>query len=621
MNSIRKKWKALQPAIEAHGHKAIVALYNEIGRDIIKKMAEDANCLSRFGNMDEELYSKCVWLMGVYEEIVTFHENFREDITNPDIRGITDGIITVLFSRTREFEESVAPSDGSNPITAEKMDIVSHSAGHLEKALSIRLQVFSPELWGSPAMAKWVKDGMTKETLLSLSEATHKRIFPYLYGAYSESLALCRDQLNDLERRKAVQLYKTTMEDELEILSTIIKVQVQALEQAASFPENASVQLDDPGEIVVHKILSLLREAYQRFGKFSMEIFAAFQHSDNAPLYPYQPEQHDPESDDYKRFEAFLNTCLKQAKYLNDTALDDKIHTFRSQVEQVAESLLGQYRLSFLKALHRFRRVVDGEMVLAEEITGIFIKLREDWPEFKLEAECSKNEIADTEGIEILQGVAETIEIKIEGMKESILQLKEECIQIIESFAGENTVPTDEEIEAARAEIWELWANNPDTFPPILNCSGANDLMLNHSNTSILAERRKHIDKTVSRYQETLDKKLHKFKCESLLYEISTYEEIIFYSVSRLRKLESPIFQQGAALADHTLNLLENLLKKNKIEIIRPQPHDLFNSREHEVLMAEPAPDFKKGEIVKLMSSGYRQNNVVLLRANVTAAR
>ena len=37
--------------------------------------------------------------------------------------------------------------------------------------------------------------------------------------------------------------------------------------------------------------------------------------------------------------------------------------------------------------------------------------------------------------------------------------------------------------------------------------------------------------------------------------------------------------------------------------------------------MAESNADFKKGEIVKLMNSGYRQNGAVILRANVIAAR
>ena len=63
------------------------------------------------------------------------------------------------------------------------------------------------------------------------------------------------------------------------------------------------------------------------------------------------------------------------------------------------------------------------------------------------------------------------------------------------------------------------------------------------------------------------------------------------------------------------------LLKKNNIDLIRPTPHEMFNPKEHEILMAETLSDFKKGEIVKLMNSGYRQRETVLMRANVIVAR
>jgi len=588
MNSIRKKWKTLQPAVEAYGRKAIETLYSEIGRDIIKKMASDAAAASRLGNVDESLYSHYTWLMSVYEEVVTFYESYREDVSDPEIRGIIDGIITVLFSRMRGFAET-APEDGSNPIANEKEAMIAQTGEHLKEAATIQWQVFFSEPWGSVATAQWVQGGMHKHALMPFVEATRSRIFPYLYGAYRESLILCRDQLNDFERRKAVQFYQAVMEDEREILSTIIRIQVQALEQA-SIVEDSSLE-DNPQEAVVHKVLSLLREAYQRFGKSSAEVLTALSEPGG---------QHEPEVCDYSTFEAFLSTCLEGAEYPRESALEDRVRVFKLQVQQVAESLLERSRLGFSKSLHRFSRAVGQEITLANKVTDVFVALRDNWPEVK-----------ETEGAEILRGVSETIEIKIEGLRESIGQLKDECSKTIDSFAIENTAPTDDEIQTAKTEVWQLWAKNPDDFNP-------NSI---YSNTPMLIEKRSQQEKNTSRCHETIEKQLQKFKRETLLYEISTYEEIIFYSVSRLRTLESPECQQGAALADDTLILLEALLKRNHIEIIRPQPHDPFNSKEHEVLMAESAPDFTKGEIIKLMTSGYRQNDVVLLRANVIAAR
>jgi molecular chaperone GrpE (heat shock protein) len=72
---------------------------------------------------------------------------------------------------------------------------------------------------------------------------------------------------------------------------------------------------------------------------------------------------------------------------------------------------------------------------------------------------------------------------------------------------------------------------------------------------------------------------------------------------------------------DETLYTLEMLLKKNNIVPIKPQPHEQFNGREHEVLVAERMEGFGKGEIIKLLNSGYRYKDAIIMRANVIAAK
>jgi len=127
----------------------------------------------------------------------------------------------------------------------------------------------------------------------------------------------------------------------------------------------------------------------------------------------------------------------------------------------------------------------------------------------------------------------------------------------------------------------------------------------------------KHISSVGTR----LEKASLRFKKETLLYEICTYEEILYHSVSRLR--ESPVSHIAAAvtLLDETFSKLEDLLTANDITIIRPSPHESFNGREHEVLLAEETEGFTKGAVVKVMTSGYKYKGQVILRANVIAAR
>jgi molecular chaperone GrpE (heat shock protein) len=84
---------------------------------------------------------------------------------------------------------------------------------------------------------------------------------------------------------------------------------------------------------------------------------------------------------------------------------------------------------------------------------------------------------------------------------------------------------------------------------------------------------------------------------------------------------ENPLVQATAARLEGTYAALEVLLRKNNVTPIRPMPHDPFNGREHEVLVAEKQEGFEKGEVIKRLGSGYRYKDIVLVRANVIAAK
>jgi hypothetical protein len=481
---------------------------------------EASENLARFGDSDLALYEHSVNLMSSYRQTVGLYEQYHGDITSYEAHQIIDGIITVLVSRLREFEESSSAVGTANPVQEEKEAII-------------------------------------KAALAPLAD----REIPVNFAAYTAAMNSCRANLNDLDRRKQVQFYLQLMEEELEILATIIKIQVQALEQAAELDSGNVLE-----KIAIHKILSLLREAYQYYGKASIQIYDDFHNTNDSPL-------------TFKSREEF-ETFLKED--------DEKIGAIRNEISQEAEAVLSVHRLEYFKSVYRLRRQVSGEMMLADDMVRIFVKMYENWPK-------SENDI--------LTGVAETIEIKIDSLRESISQMTAECNQIIDKFAADNPNPSEEEIADIKEEMWQAWLETEEGIQCIP--------------FPFMSERAEKHEKAADRCKEAIEKRLLKFKRETLFYEISTYEEIIFYSVSRIRD----DFPEAATLADECLSGIEVLLKKNNIEIIRPVPHDPFNSKEHEVLMAESKPEFKKGEIIKLMNSGYRVNGLVILRANVIAAR
>ena len=533
MNFTQDNWNRLCDACEG-----------QIGQMLLAKMTSESVKTSLFGDTDEEVYVCCTKLMQAYKDTINLYERFQKDITTPDVADILDGIITVLVSRLREFEE--ASGSVLNPITQEKQLIIA-------------------------------------EALESLTTSIHQNVsaclqgdFLPLYESYNENLTTCGGMLNDLDSRRMVQFYLTLMEDEWEILSSIIKIQVRALEQAV---DNAPSDANTLEKVAIHKILTMLREAYQHFGRSSTETFAIF---------------HNPEV--LGKREKFVPTPYDDFCEILRGCVDNKaFKEFYAEIRQEVEAVFGRQKMESFKAIYNFRRMVNDEMMLAEEMINIFKMLHESW----------LIPVEEGEGTDIVKGVGETIEIKIESLSEAMQLMREETNKLIESFSP-NVAPTEEEVKSATEAACKVIAENK-----LEN--------IDYDNLPIFAERKLNQEKSIKQFQENFEKKLIKFKREVLLYEISTYEEIIFYSISRLR--ESMEHIETVNLADSCLTMLEIMLKKSNIEVIRPTAHDMFNPKEHEVLMAESNPDFKKGEIVKMMNSGYKQGDTILLRANVIAAR
>ena len=519
-NNLQESWSTLLAASENYARQCTDILFNECNRRLTWKLLNEATKLSKFGSYDEEVYNHCKRLILSYKETVNLYDRFNEEITSRNVREIIDGIVIVLVSRLREFEEmsmdAVIKSD-TNPVTVEKNDIITDIANSLEDCINDQRHAFIEKL---PVFCVyWLKQNLTKDILL---EAVRKEILPALYKSYCNGLELCKSQINDLNHRKKVQLYLILMEDELEILSTIIKIQVKALEQAVEYASNPLEK------IAVHKILSLLREAYQHFGRASTEIAAIFRQLEEEK---WDKSLKIPAP--YENFEKFLLDRFKKIRYCNNTALEEKSKIFKKEIENEVDAYLGRYKLDFYKSIYRFRRMVSVEMMLADEMVNIFVNLRNAWPVLKQKQESEHNHEPKTEKdleYEILQGVAETIEIKIEGLRESITQFKDESSKAIADFSSKNNPPTDEKLQAAHSEAWRLWAENPEDF------------FKTYPEAPIFEEFRQFYEKNTSRCHEDLEKKLIKFKREILLYEVSTYEEIIAYSISRLRENESAKF-------------------------------------------------------------------------------
>lgn len=133
------------------------------------------------------------------------------------------------------------------------------------------------------------------------------------------------------------------------------------------------------------------------------------------------------------------------------------------------------------------------------------------------------------------------------------------------------------------------------------------------------------VTKALEKSQTALHKKITTFKKEAILFEISTFNELLNYSIEKLkqskdieRDIEILMYIQVVEEANSMIN---TSLSAYGIRTLDPPPGTLFNGKAHEVMMTEQHPTLTKGQIIKVTHMGYTYAETILTRANVVVAR
>ncbi|MCL1884895.1 MAG: nucleotide exchange factor GrpE [Defluviitaleaceae bacterium] len=545
--------------------------FSALSRAVCSQIETDAVRFSRLEGSDEEIYVHLVGLMGVYRRVVDLVDGYTFE--SPSVTALVSGICEVLNSRLREFEEENGDSK-DNPISAEKNEILAEALKKAASSVDGRRENFSIGL-SSGASEEWDE---SFEMLL-------RGGFYEMFSFYREGINFCQTKLDDLHNRKAAGFYTEFTERAWEELGTIIKVQVLALENAGLKENN-----EDAQATAILCIIDALKEAYKQLEPVAQGLQSRLSAPPKKPI-PYCT---------LEEFESKLDSALEIA-----SPLPKEQKEFFAVLDAETVSMLDGFELDYKKAAYTLKRFIGAKVLLAEEITNVFERVRGT-------GENQPNSISDIER-DILSGIHETIEIKISGLKESIQDFAKNSGEILKKFSSEkSTVPDGERILSA---VRTAWLSSPPERDKI------SEFFKTCKRSDVFAPVRERVESQVSTLMELLEKNALRFKKEVLLYEICTFEEILTHSVSRLRDSDNREIQSVVRLFDETFNALEVILKKNNIEIIRPEIKEPFNAKEHEVLVAEKNLDFEKGEIIKVMTAGYKYSGQIILRANVIAAR
>ncbi|MBR1442355.1 MAG: nucleotide exchange factor GrpE [Firmicutes bacterium] len=537
--------------------EAVEKNFDDIAESVFEDIMEAVGQDNRLVSFDEKIYEYYCSLIDYYKSAAQIYKKYEDTFVSENIKKLMLGLQNVIVSQLDEFEETqkMKVCDG-NPIAEEKNNII----------LSAK-KVFLKD-------AEIIK----KDLLADTDEINNDKInriycdkYAFkLYEEYKECVKKTVDMLNDIDAREVANFYYEMLKEEREILSSVVKIQIDAIEK--------EIQTKDE-EDIIEKILFEIREGYQKICKNVDDLaqtFAGMKKKGEIKL----------KAEDSFKLELISDKSLEKE-------LKEYLYKFQKgifdRIEEISENVP--------KKNAQIKSIIDDTNELIKEMSEIFAEITKYTDDNRIS-------IDEYESREIIYGVYDTIDIKIETMKEAEETFKEQSDDFIEKIGEEKPDIKENDKFNTVQRCFEAVKEGKDDVGRIID-------------EEIGAKITKKLDKNI----ELINKKVIQFIREHILFEISTFEEILNYSVSRLRDDESEVAKGYVFMIDYATMRIEDALKKKNIEIIKPKPYDIFNGKENEVLMAEKNDEFKKGQIIKVMNNGYRKDGVVIMRANVIAAR
>lgn len=626
-------WRKTLQAFDQFTEQSVKGCFFHMKMKVMLKILHHLSEENKLSVYDEKIFEYFQHLMNHYQGTIQLFKDHEQDIKTGRAKEILSGICTVLSSQLKQFKENQMveqgisdPKSSENPIKIEKERFLT------EEKINILNQLDDIE-------TQWISDEMGKTMIhfrkylmdLTKDHTLQTQCIQEIYGGLIQSLKspLYRcyakkskkgiEKLNDFHLRKAANFYYESIKQEKENVEAIIKIQVNALEE-----EMKNEAYEDREQEIIQGILHTIREAYQHLGKEIEELEQFFKEAEKQPnkISISSPEE----------FETYLRTQGMDS-YINDLNIRNKLnykdrmivdfieaYTAFNQAWKVFKAeLFNHYKekLNQNDVLERITLKLQNTMELSQKIICSFT-------DFYEKTKNGAGEITETEYAPIIEGIGETINIKIESLKESLEFFSDIKDEVLERASEELKDPIiEKEFEKIAEELYNNFMMEFIREIPMeeSNFTEKNIAFLDGKEEEGLIYLSQRLLRRQEKIEQEANKKIIKFLREHLLFEMSTYEEIINYSVSKLRESKEEAIISYVKEIDALTQSVEDTLKAYRIEFIHPNPHEKFNGKEHEVLMAEVKEGFEKGEIIKTMNKGYMLDGHIILKANVIAGK
>lgn len=622
-----KLWLENIKSLERYSNKLIEDCSFSIRVILMIKVLNQISKENRLSEYDEKIFEYFHHLMWYYYQTISLYEQSTDHITNTRAKEILDGICSVLSAQLYQFQENqkyeyiyLDKTTNKNPIKLEKDEIINKTKkyvlsamaeienGYMEASGALCSEFLLTNYFNTPD-----KHLLYINTIKDISLSLINHSVDKLYKTYVDITKGSIEKINSLQFRKAANFYYESIKQEKDNLEIIIKVQVNALED-----ELKHMDIDVMQAQKIHEILDTLIEAYQHLGKEIEGLAHYFKESENKEVVLLTKEE-------------FVDYLIKQGvnKHIDDLSakpFPSVIEQINDEVIRINQKFEDEFNKTISELIHKNSvesNKNDANASLKDYITqkemmvSAFVECFSHINAYYIQNE---SQLLETHFCDILKGIYETIDIKIENLKDSQAILIEELNSLDKNSLPINAI-SKEDVMIMIKEFLECYYNilprNEEEFNSALE-----EFNRKISTHPILLKYHADIDKFRQQQADHMNKKYINFLRQQLLFELTTYEEILNYSVSRLRQEQQLDMVKGfVETIDRVNTRINELLIQYNIESIKPQPYDVFDGKEHEVLMAEKQEGFEKGQIIKLMNTGYKYNNTVVIRANVIAAK
>jgi hypothetical protein len=596
LDNMAVAWQECVGCLNGLTRRTVDAMLLRVKYGVMDRVIGMAGRNARLGGYDEKIVSAYGQLIDYYMRVVEILNSRKGDISTVSVRSILGELYDTLLIRVQLF----AAYRPDNHVASERVALQSACVSYFIFSFADTERMFRHSKYSDPNLTEYGSDYFDTffdrllENILTLLVEKH-------YETYAKSVSECVNSLNNVSGRKILNHYVTQLKYENEMKNIINRYAI-GLKRELGRSAGNSYERE-----TTQTVLSLIHDAAEFFDLECLSLIAAIE--------TRTAEQYQPESQD--EFAGACREMLGNTRLLVKRDYDETLNNYAEMVKRlqaetesdadaIADICASQMRDPFIDATREVLLAAKAATDLAESIVISFCRVNS----LHREQDCTRSGL-DSGTKAIMDGINETLYIKAESLNEAIetFEARAKDFSSVRVAKGVNALEKSQFAQAAFDIIRRMDMLNWELFFERLHKSGP------------MAVYARRIGDMAERWAEGAKKEIIRFVRDSVLYEIGTFEEILRYSVTRLRESEDENVKDYVELMDDVTDRIERLLKLDGIEMIRPVAHDIFNGKEHEVIMAEKSDEFAKGEIIKCVTSGFRQGDRILTRANVIAAK